>query len=522
MTEENGNSGSSPFDSLKRYVPPAVWTIALLTILMIPLKIIKYGYLPGDDALRHAAKAVSGKPWSEILVLNPTYKIDHEFGWSLLLEKIHLWTNWNAEALVVFSVVALFVIAGWPALACLRRPEAWLAALILSSQVFGLTQRLLDGRPFALTISAVTVILLLWQRRGPSPPKWGTFAWLTALIAFAVFFHDIWYLWTLLIAAFFLARQFRWCFTLAASWILGTLFGAALTGHPVEYILQAVQLALRAIGMHPTQNTLATELQPSNGNVFALILLGGLIVLRQLARLNATPLSRQPAFWLMALGWVLGCETSRFWDDWGAPALVVLMACDLQLFFQARFPADSFKRLALACGLALALYALTTNDAGSRWTRNLTQQYLTMAEHPDDLNGWLPGKGGIFYSADMTLFYQTFFKNPNAGWRYILGFEPTLMPDEDFKVYHSVLWNFGDAKAYKPWVEKMRPEDRLVIRGGREDAPGIPQLEWNYGVSGIWIGRLPRKNAPPPAPTVPATATMESPTNSVSLKNSTQ
>jgi hypothetical protein len=184
---------------------------------------------------------------------------------------------------------------------------------------------------------------------------------------------------------------------------------------------------------------------------------------------------------------------------------MVLMACDFQLFFQARFAADSFKRLALACGLALTLYALTTNDAGSRWTGNLTQQYLTMAEHPDDLNGWLPEKDGIFYAADMTLFYQTFFKNPNADWRYILGFESTLMPDEDFKVYHAVLWNAGDAKAYKPWVDKMRPADRLVIRGGRADGPNIPQLEWNYGVSGVWIGRTPRTNAPPPAPTIPAT-----------------
>ena len=72
-------------------------------------------------------------------------------------------------------------------------------------------------------------------------------------------------------------------------------------------------------------------------------------------------------------------------------------------------------------------------------------------------------------------------------------------------MYHKVLWNFGDAEAYDPWVKKMRPEDRLAIRGGRGASPGIPQLEWEYGVSGIWIGRLPRTNAPPPAPTIPAT-----------------
>jgi len=126
-----------------------------------------------------------------------------------------------------------------------------------------------------------------------------------------------------------------------------------------------------------------------------------------------------------------------------------------------------------------------------------------VAEHPE-LEGWMPDKGGIFYSAEQSLFYQTFFKNPDGDWRYVLGFEPSLMTDEDFAVYQSVRWNDGDAKAYKPWVDKMRPQDRLVIRGGHGDQPNIPQLEWNYGVSGIWIGRLPETNPPPIAPKIPA------------------
>ena len=142
-----------------------------------------------------------------------------------------------------------------------------------------------------------------------------------------------------------------------------------------------------------------------------------------------------------------------------------------------------------------------------------------MQDNPD-LNGWLPDKGGIFYSVDTTLFYQTFFKNPKADWRYIFGFESTLMPAEDFDVYQSAMWNFGDARAYDPWLKKMRPADRLVFRGARGTPPNIPQLEWNYGVSGIWLGRTPRTNAPPPAPTIPAMATMESLTNSVPQKNS--
>jgi hypothetical protein len=255
-------------------------------------------------------------------------------------------------------------------------------------------------------------------------------------------------------------------------------------------------------------------LQPFGGDVLAVEVLGGLLVLRQLAKLNAVPLTKNPAFWLAGFGWVLGFKVGRFWDDWGWPALMVLIACDLQLLLQARFGADSFKRLGVTLGLAIATFLAITNDSGSRWTFNLTQQYLTQ-DNPD-LNGWMPEKSGIFYSADMSLFYQTFFKNPRGDWRYMLGFESTAMPKEDFDVYHKVLWNFGDAKAYDPWVKKMRLEDRLVIRGGRSSPPDIPALEWNYGVSGIWVGRLPR--IPPngtPAPTIPATATRADATNSV-------
>ena len=117
----------------------------------------------------------------------------------------------------------------------------------------------------------------------------------------------------------------------------------------------------------------------------------------------------------------------------------------------------------------------------------------------------------------MTLFYQTFYKNPHGDWRYILGFEPTLMPAEDFDTYHKILWNYGDAKAYAPWLLKMKPADRLVIRGGRGSPPALPQLEWNYGVSGLWVGRLPGQRPAGAPATIPATATMASLTNSASV-----
>jgi hypothetical protein len=325
--------------------------------------------------------------------------------------------------------------------------------------------------------------------------------------------HGVWYLWMLPIVAFFLAGQFRWGWMLIVGWLAGAFLGASLTGHPFESLTQALVMAYRAFGMHNTQRTLVGEFQPSSGDVLGLVIFGGLLILRQLAGLKARPLTSNPAFWLLCLAWVLGFKATRFMEDWGFPSLMVLIACDMQLLLQTRMAVDSFKRLALTGGLAAAVFLAITNDGGSRWTSNLTQQYLTQ-ENPD-LNGWLPEKGGILYSADMTIFYQTFYKNPTADWRYIIGFEPALMPDEDFQVYHKIMWNLGDPKAYEPWVKKMRPQDRLVIRGGRGGVPSSSQLEWEYGVSGIWIGRTPRTNAPPPAPTIPALPPREPSTNSV-------
>ena len=66
---------------LGRYVPPAVWLVTVVVLILVPLKIIGYGFLPPDDALRHAAKAVSGKAWQDILVMRSDFAIDPSPGW---------------------------------------------------------------------------------------------------------------------------------------------------------------------------------------------------------------------------------------------------------------------------------------------------------------------------------------------------------------------------------------------------------------------------------------------------------
>lgn len=481
----------------KRYVPLLSWVIVLFILLLIPFKIDSYGYLPSDDALRHAAKAVSGKSWQEILVLGAAFHFDPNWGWHWFLRQFHLAMGWNAEALVEFTVIALFIICNWSIVACLKRPEAWLAAFVLVSLISDLTSRFLSGRPFLISIAALGIILLAWQRNWPAAPKWQNVFWMTPLIAVAVFLHGVWYLWALPVAAFFLAGEFRWFILLTASWMAGTFVGSALTGHPIESILQAIELAINALGWHESQLTLVGELKPSGGEILPVILMAGLVVMRQLAKYPAPPLSRHPAFWLAAIGWLLGCQTFRFWEDWGAPAFMILIAGDLQLLYESKFAVDSLKRLGLVCASAAVIWAVTTNDVGSRWTNSQSWRPIN-ANDPAQaaaLQGWLPDKDGIFYTADSEFFFQTFFYNPEANWRYALGFESTLMTPDNFKTYQDIVWNLGDAKAYQPWVQKMRPQDRLVIEGAAGERPNIPQLEWSRPAGDYWIGRLPQKSS---------------------------
>ena len=499
---------------LRRYVPLAVWLVVLLTLFLIPLQIMQYGFLPGDDALRAAGKAVSGKTWQQLLVLDSVYKIDHEYGWSLLLSTIHGAFHADADAIVMFSVVSLFVLAGLAVLPWLRYPEAWMATLALTMITVLMPFRLLLGRPYIITLAALLSLLMLWRQSGAARPKGWMAALATGLITASVYLHGTWYLWALPMAAFFLAGQFRWGFMLAGCWVAGVLLGCLLTGHPLAYPLQAVKVVLLATGKHLTQRTQASELQPESGDIYALYAIGGLLLLRRLAGLKAPPFLRDPAFWLVCLTWVLAFRVSRFWMDWGRPALMLLLASDLQLLLASRLALDSFRRLALAAALCLVAFLSITADVGSRWTANLTQQYLA-ADNPD-LRGWLPEKGGILYSPDMTVFYQTLYKNPTGDWRYLLGFEPTLMPAEDFETYHKILWNNGDPTAYAPWVRKMKPADRLVIRSGRGNPPMIPQLEWNYGVTGLWIGRLPGPRPAGAPATIEAMKLVDSNTNSPS------
>jgi hypothetical protein len=85
-----------------RFVLIIVLCIFIAVLLFISLRVISYGYIPLDDAMRHAAKAVSGKSWGEILVLRPEITLDSHVGWHTILEFIYKMTGCSVDNLVVF------------------------------------------------------------------------------------------------------------------------------------------------------------------------------------------------------------------------------------------------------------------------------------------------------------------------------------------------------------------------------------------------------------------------------------
>src|SRR5215203_4732547 len=118
---------------MARYIPLVVWVVVIITLLLIPAKIIGYGFIPADDALRHAAKAVSGKSWSEIMVMRPGFEMDIHPGWHAILGALHRGLNFNAETLVVVSIYGLMLVVSLAVIPWLRRPEAWLATLLAAA-----------------------------------------------------------------------------------------------------------------------------------------------------------------------------------------------------------------------------------------------------------------------------------------------------------------------------------------------------------------------------------------------------
>jgi hypothetical protein len=301
--------------------------------------------------------------------------------------------------------------------------------------------------------------------------------------------HGTWYLYGLLLAAFFLARWWRATIWLTLCWAAGTLLGALWTGQPVEFLRQNLLWAGALSREGAPAASLVGELQPSGGEFSALLVLGFVWLWRKQRGKAGPDLFGSPLFWMMALCWVLALKAGRFWADWGLAAALAWLAVQFDQGIRELWEAAPCRRLAF-CGLvSLALFLDTTSDLNSRYTSSLHEAVVDGSQ--PEMQGWMPDRGGIFYSADFSFFFNTFYKNPQGDWRYLLGYEPAVMPEADLKIFRNIQWNRYAWDAYRPWAAKMRREDRLEISSIAE--PELAPLEWHHAAGDIWIGRLPRQ-----------------------------
>ena len=480
--------------------------LALAAVGTAPLRILAQGFLPGDDALRHAAKAVSGRPWTEVLLLRPDITLDSNPGWHALLGALHRWTGLDALDLVLFSVVALFILFSLGPILLLRRPEAWLLSLALLCVADTLyIERLVSGRPFLLTSAIVPLVCLLWPRL-EEPRHRGVLALFTVCGTLAAWIHGSYYLLALPVLALFVARRWTAGWRLAAAFGAGTLVGALLTGHPVGHLRQMLLHGYLAVGLPRPAASLVTEFQPFDGRAVAAAGFLALLVWRASRRRGTDVPWRDPAVIMAAGFWSFGFVAARFWFDWAVPALLALAAVEFQDALERRSEASAPRAaLVTAAGIAVLLLLVTGADLQRRWSDQVGRPFLSR-ENPTHAP-WLPEPGGIAYSGEMGVFYALFFKNPDAPWKYVLGFEPAIMPPADYLVYCEIKRTKGVTEAYLPWLSRMRPEDRLYVQSRSNAPPPIPGLEWFQPAYTIWAGRLPHhgpESLPPSLPREPA------------------
>ncbi|HEX9799652.1 MAG TPA: hypothetical protein VGC00_05710 [Thermoanaerobaculia bacterium] len=468
----------------------AVWLVAVWFLALIPLRVVALGHRPADDARRHAAKVVSGKPWSEILVLREGVTVDPHQGWHAVLAVAQRLVVETPTGLLVLSVVSLGVLAlVAPLLFWRGRSEAWLLALLVAALTeWGFLYRLMLGRPLVISIALLLVLGFVWQGLDEAVPARRRWAAVALMFALSVWMHGNWYLWGLPLACFFAARRGRAARRLTAAVAAGTAAAALASGQPLAFLVQTFVHPFRALASDLPRQGMVSEFQAGDGALPVVAAVLGLLVWRRSRGRELAPLLRDPIFLLAGAGWALGFYVVRFWLDWGMPACVVWMARELDEALESS-PIRGRTRLLVTAVTAAALVLAVTVDTGRRWSHGESAAFLSL-ERPEH-RPWLPEPGGILYTNDMRVFYNTFFKNPRASWRYAVGFEPSLMPPEDLAVFRAIQRELASDASFAPWVAKMRPEDRLIIVREGASPPVIPSLEWHSPYREMWIGRRP-------------------------------
>jgi hypothetical protein len=447
------------------------------SLAMAVLSVVDRAYIPPDDALRHAATAVSGRSYTEVLVFDSDIPaVDSTPGWHRVLRAaLHL-PGMDKYGLISFSIFLLFMAFTVTGLLLVSRPEAWAGVLLMTMAIEPtFVGRLTLGRPYLLVSTATVVFAMVWDRLVADPRDRQAILWAAGVASVATWLHSTWFLLLAVPLAALVTRKWRAASTLWLCIAGGVLLGAILTLQPVQHLSYPVIHTWRTMA-NASDAYRVSELQPFGGAgpwvLLALLVLTARGAISELQNLSL----RHPALVTAGAGWVLGFVAARFWIDIGLPAFMAALTLIVRRILASRLASGSPERWLVSGAVALGLLLAVSANPGRRWDASPLQRVVYFTEHPEEVAEWLPGPGGIIYSADMSVFFTLFFTYPDADWKYVLGLEKGIMPREDMAILHDIAerqnWD-----SFRPWVEKLRPEDRLFLMaardGGRPDWEGV-------------------------------------------------
>jgi hypothetical protein len=476
-------------------------------LLLIPLRISSFGNIPPDDAMRHAAFAVDNRMWSEVLVIRESIldNVDSHPGWHGYLRFLHNALGADTEGLVIASFVTTFFIFACIGLYGSGAPLAWMTTLLVIYLIDGgILMRIMLGRPFAISMAVALAILFLWQRR-ERLPKIAEYAITSALLGVAIYMHPSWYLWLIFPPAFLLCGRYEDAFRFGTCLMIALLVATALAQSYYNIVFYPIHHLIVSMTMDPLRRVhLVGEFQPGSGVLFVVIAVVATLAILTLRGRSWRELVLRLDFCLMVIGWVAGLYVTRFWGDWGA---IGFIAWTCWVLSTVKFnPAPAVRDKVVVAGLVCAsLFLLVSSDSSGRYSQSLKD--VLMTKPVKELRGALPDKGGILYSTDMRFFYQTYYRMPDAGFRYVIGFEPGMMRQDDWDTFRKIQLNDGSIESYDYWLKKMTLADRIEISAPFK--PVAQGFEFEP-YAGKWIGRkVPSKpkatEAPPTKQDQPAT-----------------
>lgn len=468
--------------------------IVLLAFLLIPFKIMSYGWLPVDDAMRHVPFATQNCKWSSFLVIDEKFDTDHNAGWHQTLRFLHTNLGLSKIALLRFSVIGLFFLLNLCGIISAPNAICWLLAF-LAMLLFdpGLLGRILSGRPYIVSCAITLLIFRLWALPG-SESEFNTnkkryFRLIISIVLFAIgtWIHGSWYLFLMIPFSFLLAGKIKEAKYLVSCVIAGTLLGAFMTGNFVSFLLYHFYATIN-IYSEKTFNWLLVSENASGSQISCFIPFVAAIIGLCIYKKKTTfkELTLDPAFLFMMLSWLLSIMIIRFWVDWGRMSLLFWMSYRFKDLIDSSITLKEPRvKYCLFAFIVCTLVFWCINDGGGRYSKAVFDQPIDFSE--ERLQGWAPESGGIVYSDSMGVFYKHFFEYPTAPWKYILGFESAIMKDDDKKILRRIGYNFRLPEEFLPWINKMTKADRLITIGSVGD---FPQLESIRGARNYWIYRL--------------------------------